>query len=70
MKNDLDWSEELKWRCADCNVQLALGQVTVSYMGNSFTTDMPYCPRCGLVVVSEELAMGKMAEVEKILEDK
>lgn len=70
MINDMDWSEELKWRCADCEVPLKLGQVTVSYMGNDFTTDMPHCPRCGQIVVSESLAMGKMAEVEKILEDK
>ena len=28
------------------------------------------CPSCGMVLVPEELATGKMLEVEKILEDK
>lgn len=67
---DMDWSPELAWRCAVCDHPLQLEQVTVSYMGNSFTTDMPCCPQCGQVLVPEELALGKMAEVEKILEDK
>jgi hypothetical protein len=31
---------------------------------------MPHCPNCNQVLVPEELALGKMAEVEKILEDK
>jgi hypothetical protein len=31
---------------------------------------LPRCPRCGLVFIPEELALGKMAEVEKLLEDK
>jgi hypothetical protein len=47
-----------------------MGQVTVSYLGNRFTTEMPRCPRCGQALVSEDLALGKMAEVEGILEDK
>jgi hypothetical protein len=31
---------------------------------------LPACPKCGLVLITEELAMGKMAEAEKALEDK
>ncbi len=70
MKNDDDWSAELAWHCVPCNRPLELGQVTVTYMDNSFTTQMPRCPGCGQVLVPEGLAMGKMAEVEQILEDK
>jgi hypothetical protein len=70
MKSDNDWADELEWHCADCGRPLELGQVTVTYMENSFTTDMPHCAHCGAVLVPEELALGKMAEVEKILEDK
>jgi hypothetical protein len=70
MKDDMDWGPELAWQCEQCSTPLELGQVAVSYMGNSFTTDMPFCPQCKQVLVPEELAMGKMAEVEKILEDK
>ena len=70
MIKEIDFSQEMAWRCASCDKALELTQVTVTYMNNSFTTEMPCCPQCGQVVVSEELAMGKMAEVEKILEDK
>jgi hypothetical protein len=46
------------------------GPITVTYMGNRFATDLPHCPSCGMVLVSEEIALGKMAEVEQALEDK
>jgi len=32
--------------------------------------ELPACAVCGLVLVPEALALGKMLEVEKILEDK
>jgi len=70
MKSDNDWTDELYWHCAACDRPLELGQVTVTYMDNSFTTEMPRCAQCGSVLVPEALALGKMAEVEKILEDK
>ncbi len=63
-------TQELEWQCLKCRQNLVLGQVTVEYMGNQFTTELPKCPACGLVLISEETAMGKMAEVEQILEDK
>lgn len=58
------------WRCVACDQALAPGQIGVSYMNNSFTTEMLRCSRCGLVLVPEALALGKMAEVEQLLEDK
>lgn len=39
-------------------------------MDGSFPVDLPVCPSCGQVFVPEELALGKMAAVEKALEDK
>jgi hypothetical protein len=44
--------------------------VTVEYLGSAYPVDLLKCPQCGLVMVPEELALGKMAEVEKTLEDK
>jgi hypothetical protein len=35
-----------------------------------FPVDLPKCPKCGQVLITEDLALGKMAEVEKLLEDK
>ena len=63
-------AQEMKWTCDQCRCALVAGQVTVSYMGHRFTTELPHCPRCGLVMVPESIALGKMAEVEQILEDK
>jgi hypothetical protein len=42
----------------------------VAYLGNAYPVDLLRCPQCGLVFVPEELALGKMVEVEKALEDK
>lgn len=62
--------EDLNWMCEKCGQRLTVGQVTVEYLGNRFTTELPRCPECGLVYISEDLATGKMAEVEQLLEDK
>ena len=62
--------EDLKWRCGRCQLDLVVGQVALTYMNNRFTADLPYCPGCKRVLITEAVAMGKMAEVEQILEDK
>ncbi|MFN8598042.1 MAG: hypothetical protein U0559_17900 [Anaerolineae bacterium] len=58
------------WLCGNCSIPLQTGQVDVAYMENAFPVDLLKCPKCGLVFVPEELALGKMVEVEKQLEDK
>lgn len=70
MKSENVKPEDLNWTCAKCGQGLIVGPVTIQYLGNKFTTDLPKCPDCGLVYISEEVAMGKMAEVEQLLEDK
>ena len=70
MKNDTIQPEDLKWRCCRCQCDLVVGQVAVKYMNNRFTADLPYCPVCKTVLITEAVATGKMAEVEQILEDK
>ena len=70
MKNENVKPGDLKWTCEKCGQRLIIAPVTVEYLDNQFTTDLPKCPQCGLVYISEELATGKMAEVEKLLEDK
>jgi len=61
---------DLEWTCCACGVRLEPALVVVEYLGNEFSAELPRCPRCGLVLITEELALGKMAEVEQILEDK
>ncbi|NMC85048.1 MAG: hypothetical protein GYA58_07150 [Anaerolineaceae bacterium] len=58
------------WTCSKCHVPLEPGKVMVSYLGNSYPVDLLRCPKCGLVLVPEDLALGKMAEVERAVEDK
>ncbi len=70
MSQYVDLSDYQGWECADCGVALAPGKVDISYLGNSFPVELLQCPQCGLVFIPEELAMGKMNEVEKALEDK
>ncbi|MFH1156938.1 MAG: DNA-binding protein [Pseudomonadota bacterium] len=70
MKSDTVRPEDLEWTCFRCRTNLVPAQVMVEYMGNRLTTELPVCPDCGFVLVSETVALGKMAEVEQILEDK
>lgn len=56
--------------CQKCQVPLETRPVTVKYMDSAFPVQLPRCPKCGQVYVPEMLAMGKMLEVEKALEDK
>ena len=62
--------EDFAWRCRRCDQAMVAASVTLEYLGNQFTTELPRCPACGLVHIPEELALGKMAEVEQLLEDK
>ena len=70
MANEYTQPGDLEWKCLKCDRHLELKTVTVEYLGNQFTIELPKCPECGMVHVSEELATGKMAEVEQLLEDK
>jgi hypothetical protein len=58
------------WVCAACGEPLQIVKVGFTYMKGNFEVDLPACAACGLVLVSEELANGKMADAERILEDK
>ena len=63
-------SPETDWICAKCGLPLETGKVNVGYLGSVFPVELLKCSRCGQVFVPVELAAGKMAEVEKLLEDK
>lgn len=65
----LSFRDDAGWRCG-CGGVLRQTKVAAVYMGSRFEIELPACPECGFVLVPEELATGKMLEVEKILEDK
>ena len=58
------------WVCAKCVAGLTQGGALFSYMGMTFSHEVPRCPVCGAVFISKDLADGKMAEVEQLMEDK
>ncbi len=58
------------WQCGNCHIPLVIKPVQIEYLGSAFPVELPVCPQCGLVFIPESLALGKMAEVEKSLEDK
>ncbi len=58
------------WVCGRCNIPLRAAKVDIAYLGNAFPVDLLKCPECGQIWIPEGLALGRMAEVEKMLEDK
>lgn len=58
------------WKCVTCGHTLNPSPVELEYLDSKFNVELPACPDCGFVLIPEELALGKMAEVERMLEDK
>ncbi|MEL7567866.1 MAG: DVU_1557 family redox protein [Dehalobacterium sp.] len=56
--------------CHLCKEELKPAKTFFEYLGHSFHTDVLKCPQCGQVFIPEELAKGRMADVEMQLEDK
>jgi transcription elongation factor Elf1 len=57
-------------QCLKCKVGFEKSKVNITYLNNTFSVELLQCPGCGQIYVTEELALGRMAEVEKALEDK
>jgi Zn-finger nucleic acid-binding protein len=66
----MDQGKEIPWVCDKCNKKLEPKKVKVRYLEGNFEVELMQCPQCKTVFVDEELALGKMLEVEKGLEDK
>jgi len=56
--------------CTKCNEELVLLPASVDYLGYHIAEKLPRCPTCGQIYISEELARGKISEVELELEQK
>lgn len=56
--------------CVKCDKELVAKKVVFEYMGHTVSHEVPCCPKCGRVYISEDLAEGRMSEVEQLLEDK
>ncbi|HML35887.1 MAG TPA: DNA-binding protein [Bacillota bacterium] len=62
--------QTVPWICDKCKEKLVLRKVKVSYLAGKFEVELMKCPKCNGVFIGEDLAMGRMLEVEKGLEDK
>lgn len=58
------------WICDKCNEKLELETTSILYLDADFQVELLKCPKCGMVLIEEDLARGKILEVEKSLEDK
>ena len=58
------------WMCDKCQKALVAQKVKVRYLEGNFEVELLKCPECNMVFISEDLALGKILEVEKSLEDK
>lgn len=62
--------EDNTWVCSKCGTKLEKSLTKVKYLSGDFEVELLKCPKCNMVLITEELALGKMLEVEKGLEDK
>jgi len=60
----------LAWRCAACEAALEMATVKLFCLEETFGVDLPACPSCQRVLISEKNAVQKMALAEKMFEDK
>ena len=70
MSESLPEAEQNQWVCGKCGSPLEVGPVNVSYLGSGYPVDLLVCKKCKRPLVPAELALGKMLEVEKLMEDK
>ena len=56
--------------CQACQLALEPRKTDFTYLGHTFYADMLKCPGCGQVLITEDLAKGRIAQVEMQLEDK
>lgn len=61
---------EARWICNLCEIPLEVQTVRLQYLGTIFAIHLPACPGCGMILIDEELATGRMVEAEAALEDK
>lgn len=56
--------------CSKCNVPLESKKAKFGYLGLVFDAEVPRCPVCGQVYLSEKMVFEKIAKVETTVEDK
>ena len=62
--------QDTVWVCDKCNEKLVPAKVKMRYLDANFEVELMRCPSCNIVLIVEDLALGKMLDVERSLEDK
>lgn len=57
-------------RCCKCDILLEADKINVRYLRSTFPTCLLRCPSCGQTYLPEDMAQGKVREVEMSLEEK
>lgn len=70
MSQKQEGESEKQWVCGKCGAQLEKAPVNISYLGAGFPVDLWQCKKCKRPLITPDMAMGKMLEAEKVLEDK
>lgn len=63
-------AEDAPQLCHACGESLRLMKTNFSYLRHTFSAEVPRCPTCGLVYISEKLVQDRMQPVEQLLEEK
>ena len=69
-ENELKITNDEALRCCKCDVLLEVEKINVRYLRSTFPTRLLRCPSCGQTYLPEDIAMGKVREVEMSLEEK
>lgn len=56
--------------CSKCECELKEMDTQFTYLDKKFRHKVLRCPKCGQVFIPEDLAKGKMSQLEKSLEEK
>lgn len=70
MSDQTNLEKKGKWICGKCGSPLEIASVNVNYLGAGYPVDLLICKKCKRPLVPAEMALGKMLEVEKLMEDK
>ena len=63
-------SEQRKPVCVKCGLALEIGKAKFSYLGHDMVSEVPVCPKCGQIYLTEDLVKGRIHAIEGSLEDK
>ena len=69
-KGESGMEESQKLICNLCDAELVPMNAGFSYLGHSFRAEVPRCPVCGQIYLSEGIVKERIVQVEMDLEDK